>query len=281
MLGELVELARSSLARADFGPAQREAYLLLGHVLGLTEAQVLARWDQQIPEKPEQRFRHMLERRLRGEPVAYILGRREFYGRSFRVDSSVLIPRPETEHVVEAALSLPLPPQPRVLDLGTGSGCLAVTLALEIDRASVVAVDISPAALSVARANAFDLIGDRAFDRIQFVAGDLAGSLSLEGFDLVVSNPPYIGLDEEAFLSPEIREFEPRAALFSPDGDDAIIRRLLAELEGLTSGSHLVVEIGHRQSRRVTDSLARSGFELTSMTEDYQGIPRVATARRR
>jgi release factor glutamine methyltransferase len=281
MLGELVELGRSSLARADFGPAPREAHLLLGHVLGLTEAQVLARWDQQIPSEPERRFRSLLERRLRGEPVAYLLGRREFYGRSFRVDSRVLIPRPETEHIVEAALRLPLPPRPRILDLGTGSGCLAVTLALEIDQASVVAVDISPAALSVARLNAVDLIGARALDRIRFVAGDLAGSLSLENFDLVVSNPPYIGRDEEAFLLPEIRDFEPHRALFSPGGDDAMIQRLLAELEGLARGSHLAFEIGHRQSERVTGFLARSGFQSLGMTEDYQGIARVAVARRK
>ena len=151
--GLLVE-ARRRLAAAPFAPPAREAGLLLAHALGVSEAQVLARHDEDVPAAAADRFLALLERRLAGEPFAYLTGEREFYGRGFRVDRRVLIPRPETEHLVEAALALPLPPGPRILDLGTGSGCLAVTLAAELPAATVVATDLSLAALAVARANA-------------------------------------------------------------------------------------------------------------------------------
>src|SRR5262249_44965248 len=146
---ELLREGRRRLAAGAFA-APREAALLLGAVLGLTEAQAMARDDQAVPPAAAARFEALLERRPAGEPVAYRLGSREFYGRRFAVDPRVLIPRPETEHVVEAALALALPPAPRILDVGTGSGCLAVTLALELPGAFAAAGDLSPGALAVA-----------------------------------------------------------------------------------------------------------------------------------
>lgn len=273
-------MARSSLAESVFEPSPREAYLLLAHALGLSETQVMARWNEEVGEAPERRFRRLLERRLGGEPVAYLLGRREFYGRSFRVDPRVLIPRPETEHIVEASLSLQLPARPAILDLGTGSGCLAVTLALELPAATVTAVDISPGAIGVARSNAVALLGTEAAARVRFLGADLAGAIETERFDLVVSNPPYVDDGERLSLSPEVRRFEPQLALFSPNEGVSMIERLIDELSGLGTGAHLVFEIGHGQAARIEASLASSAFELVTLIDDYQGIPRTVVARR-
>ncbi|MCP4202179.1 MAG: peptide chain release factor N(5)-glutamine methyltransferase [bacterium] len=276
MIGALVERGRKRLAEAPFEVSRREAYLLLGHVLDLTEAQILARWEDDVNTEAEEAFRDLLDRRLRGEPVAYLLGRREFYGRTFRVDSRVLIPRPETEHLIETALALPLGARPRILDLGTGSGCIAITLALELAGSSVTAVDASVAALVLAARNAQDL----GASSVRPMAADLAGSTALDDFDLVVSNPPYVGREEAAAMSIEVRGFEPHQALF-PSGDaDSLIRRLATELAGLPSGAFLLFEIGHLQSRRAEKILDASAFVLERIVDDYQGIPRVVVARR-
>jgi len=272
---ELAEEAGRRLAATAFRPPRREALLLLGRVLGWTEAQVLARGDRFVPSDAETRFRGLLERRLAGEPVAYLLGEREFYGRTFRVDDRVLIPRPETEHLVEEALTLPLPPRPRVLDVGTGSGCLAVTLALEIPSARVVATDLSPGALAVASANA-RLLGSK----VTLVATDLAAGLRLAHFDLVVSNPPYIGRDEEAALSPEVRSFEPHLALFADGGGEAVIGRLLELGRALRPGVHMAFEIGYGQLERVLHRVGAAPFSVVGIREDLAGIPRVLVLRR-
>lgn len=275
MIGELVEMGRNRLAAAPFELSPRESYLLLGHLLELTEAQLLARWTDDVDVSATEAFDSLLERRLRGEPVAYLLGRREFFGRRFSVDPRVLIPRPETEHLIETALALPLD-APRILDLGTGSGCIAVTLALELPGSSVVAVDKSVGALALARRNARDL----GASNVRVLAADLGSSLALDDFDLVVSNPPYVRRDEAAGLSIEVSGFEPHEALFPPGDADSFVRRLAEELASLRSGSFLVFEIGHLQSRQTERILASSAFALERMVEDYQGIPRVALARR-
>ncbi|HVR07812.1 MAG TPA: peptide chain release factor N(5)-glutamine methyltransferase, partial [Thermoanaerobaculia bacterium] len=208
LLGDLLREGRRRLAATAFAPP-REAALLLGAVLGLTEAQAMARDDQAVPAAAAARFEALLARRLAGEPVAYLLGGREFYGRRFAVDQRVLIPRPETEHVVEAALALALPAAPRILDVGTGSGCLAVTLALELRGATVTAADLSPGALAVAAGNArrHGVAG-----RVAAVASDLTVAFDLGGFDLVVSNPPYVDPADAPGLSPEVCKFEPHLA---------------------------------------------------------------------
>src|ERR1700674_5912187 len=225
LLGDLLRDRRRRLGVTAFAPP-REAALLLGAVLGLSEAQVMARDDQPVPPAAAARFEALLARRLGGEPVAYLLGEREFYRRSFAVDERVLIPRPETEHLVEAALTLALPPAPRILDVGTGSGCLAVTLALELTGARVVAADLSPAALAVAAGNArrHGVAG-----RVAAAASDLIAAFDLSRFDLVVSNPPYVDPGDAPALSPEVCNFEPHLALFSPDSGDAVLARLIRE----------------------------------------------------
>ena len=278
IISEVLAAARGRLARAPFEPDTREATLLLGAVLGWSEAQVLARQDEELDEATAHRYELTLSRRLTGEPVAYILGAKEFYGRPFRVDNRVLIPRPETEHVVEVALELPLPRWPSVLDLGTGSGCLGCTLALELPASHVVATDLSVEALAVALINVRHLgLGDR----LQLVASDLAASLDLTRFDLVVSNPPYIGDDEAQSLSMEVLDYEPAGALFAGAEGKAIHRRLLTDLTGLRPGCCLVLEIGAGQEDLLHHLAAESSFKLLEVRPDYAGRPRVAVLTRR
>jgi release factor glutamine methyltransferase len=276
-VGQLLSEARPRLAATPFGAPTREALLLLGHVLGLSEARVLARVDDEVPPTVERRFRELLERRLGGEPVAYLLGEREFYGRSFSVDSRVLIPRPETEHVVEAALAEALPAAPRILEVGTGSGCLAVTLALELPGSRVVATDLSAGALAVAAKNARRL---GAADRVSLVRADLTDGLDLSRFDLVVSNPPYVDRSEIPQISLEVRDFEPHQALFPPGAGDSVLARLFARCTELRPGVGLVAEIGCGQLEAARRHVEAAGLALAGVREDYSGIPRVVVLRR-
>jgi release factor glutamine methyltransferase len=272
---ELLREARGRLRAAPFQPAPREAGLLLGHALGLGEAQVLARDRDSVPEPAARRFHELVERRLGGEPVAYLLGEREFWGRPFRVDSRVLIPRPETEHLIEMALGLDLPAGARVLDIGTGSGCIAVTLALELRGSRVSAVDLSPAALAVAAGNA-----RRLGARVAFSAGDLGEAQRLGAFDLVVSNPPYVDPAEAPRLSPEITRFEPPLALYA-EGGAALLTRLLGAATRLRRAAFLLLEIGERQLSLVETLAEASGLEVLESRADLAGIPRSVLLRGR
>lgn len=212
------------------------AALLLCHVLGIDKVALVAHSEEEVPADAERQLEALLVRRLAGEPAAYLLGRREFYGRDFFVDSGTLIPRPETEHLVEAALEFFGNRQDvRFLDLGTGSGCIAVTLAAERPTWRGAAVDISSAALKTARKNAE---ANGAADAVTFVEADFTGPLPFAcgSFDLVVSNPPYISEEEYAGLDPGVRNFEPRSALVPgpsglehPRAVEAAARALLKE----------------------------------------------------
>jgi release factor glutamine methyltransferase len=274
---QLLTDARVRLAAASFAPPRREALLLLGWVLGWSEAQVLARGEVAVEPGTAARFRALLERRLGGEPMAYLKGEKEFYGRPFHVDGRVLIPRPETEHLVEAALAWPLPGAPRILDVGTGSGCLAVTLALELPTARVVATDLSLGALAVARSN-----GRRhgVEERIHWAVADLATAVDLSTFDLVVSNPPYIDPAGAAALSVEITAFEPSLALYAEDGGLAAVEALLDAARGLSPGAGLLLEIGAGQGAAVAAAARQRGLHLERMVEDYGGIPRTVVLKR-
>jgi release factor glutamine methyltransferase len=279
-IGQLLAEARPLLAATPFGASTREARLLLGHVLGLSEGRILAREEMTVAPEDERRFRDLLARRLTGEPVSYLTGEREFWGRPFHVDPRVLIPRPETEHIVEVALGLPLPASPWILDVGTGSGILAVTLALEIPGSRVVATDLSPGALAVAAKNARRL---GAADRISFLGADLTAGLDLSGFDLAVSNPPYVDRSEIPEISPEVLDFEPHLALFPPGAGDAALARLFAQCTGLRSGLRpgipLAVEIGRGQLDAVRRHAAASGLDIAEVRNDYAGIPRTVLLR--
>ena len=275
---ELVAHGRRTLAAAGIASPGREAALLLGSLLGLSEVQVRARDEQSVEEPLALRFREFLARRVTGEPVAYLLGRREFFGRAFGVDERVLIPRPETELLVEIALAAGLPEAATVLDIGTGSGCIALTLAAERPRWRVLATDLSPGALACARENAASLGLGR---RVAFVAADLAGPIALERFDMVVSNPPYVDPLEPALVALDVRTHEPHLALFAAEQGLAILARLFDLAEGLQSGALLACEIGYGQLDAVL-ALAgeRRWLELVEVRTDLAGIARDVVFRR-
>ena len=224
------------------------AALLICHVLGIDKVTLVAHSEEEVPPEAEKKLEALVKRRLAGEPVAYLTGRREFYGRDFLVDSSTLITRPETEHLVEAALEFFRDGETiRFLDLGTGSGCIAVTLAAERPLWKGTAVDISSGALAVAKRNAE---ANGVSGALEFLQADFTLPLPLAAgsFDLVVSNPPYISEEEYAGLDPGVRNFEPRSALVpGPEGlehpraVEAAARALLKE------GGLLLMEHGYLQ----------------------------------
>jgi len=237
---------------------------------------LLARDDLEVSAEDSARFEALVERRLGGEPVAYLLGSKEFFGRSFAVDRRVLVPRPETEHLVEAAIELAdsLPPRPRILDLGTGSACIAVTLALEITGSRVAATDRSPAALAVASANA------RALDAsVALAAAEWAGPLRVEAFDLIVSNPPY--LDPAGPVMPEVIAWEPATALWAGTGGLDAYRELLASLAAARAGTPLLLEIGLGQATPLAELAENAGWHIAAVHRDLAGIERVVELRRR
>lgn len=270
----------STVAAALAGARQAipvaEARLLLGEVLGRNHAWLEAHRDDLIEAAAAQRFAALVARRAAGEPVAYLLGRREFYGRDFAVSPAVLIPRPETELLVEVALAAVAGrANPRILDLGTGSGCIAVTLALELPGAEVTAVDISAAALAVARGNAQALgAGLRCLQSEWFAA------LGGERFDLIVSNPPYVAEGDPHLAAGDLR-FEPAVALAcGRDGLDAIRCILAAAPDHLEPGASLHVEHGYDQAGAMAELLMAAGFNDISQHQDLAGIVRVSGGRR-
>jgi release factor glutamine methyltransferase len=224
-------------------------------------------------------FRVLIARRRAGEPVQYIVGEAEFYGLPFRVTRNVLIPRPETEHLVEKAIELAGRfVRPRIADVGTGSGAIAVALAARLPQATVTATDRSGAALDLARSNA---ARNGVGDRIRFLEGDLLAPVAEESFEIVVSNPPYVAAEDRDSLAVEVRDYEPPLALFGGRGGLEIYRRLIpAGFAVIVPGGFLALEIGHGQQEAIGALLAASGFHAIEFTPDLQGIPRVAAAQR-
>ncbi len=268
--------ARLEQAGLSSEDSARDAVVLARAVLGWDQARWLAHNCDPAPGGFTDAFLHLLTRRATREPVAYILGTREFYGRSFVVSPDVLIPRPETELVIDRALHWlsagGRPAAPVIVDVGTGSGCLAVTLALECPAARIGATDVSPAALEVARANAVRHgVASRIEWRHAALAGDLTG-----GVDLIVANPPYGAEDDRASLAADVRDFEPVVALFAGrDGLDVIRPLVPAAIRALRPGGALIMEIGAGQAPAVEDIVRRAGFEDVVVHADLAGIPRV------
>jgi len=271
---DLLDLGQGHLTGAVDNP-RREAALLLGEVLGLREAQLYARADDDVPEAAALSYGQLIRQRMDRTPVAYLLGRREFYGRRFAVDPRVLIPRPETEHLVEAALAS-LEPGARVLDLGTGSGCIGITLALERPGIRVVATDLSLGALAVAAANCQRL---GAGSRVRLVRADLLSALRIGRFDLIVSNPPYVAVEDWPTLMPDVRDHEPPEALFAGDGL-LFYRRILGSSSPLVPGQRLLLELGKGQLDAVADLAVRGGFRVVEAMNDLASVPRVLHLRR-
>jgi release factor glutamine methyltransferase len=260
------------------GNARRDSELLLLGQLGISHAQLLANPDRELTEEEEFFFRQSIHRRAANEPIQYILGKQEFYGLDFHVTPAVLIPRPETEHLVEAVLQLLPQDQPlEILDVGTGSGILAVTLAHHLPQAMITAVDISVDAIAIAKKNAEV---HHVADRIRFVVSDLLAALNEEErFDAVVSNPPYVAEADRPTLAPEVRDYEPASALFAGDSGLDIYRRLIPEARNaLKPNGLLALEIGQGQRNAIADLL--EGWRDLSIFNDLQQIPRIALARR-
>lgn len=277
-LRELLQVGRSALAGRGIDSPGREATRLLGLLTGLSEAALLAADDRAAAPELEQRYRILVTRRAGGEPLAYLVGHREFFGRRFGVDRHVLIPRPETEHLVEIALGLPLPEGALVLDVGTGSGAIAVTLAAERPGWRLVATDRSLGALALARANAARLgVGAR----VSALATDLLAGLDLGRFDLLVSNPPYVDPAELAGLPRDVRDWEPVAALVSPGGGTRVAERLLAEARALAPGAFVALEHGANQRAELLAAAQRlGGYELVEARADLAGLARDVVFRR-
>jgi release factor glutamine methyltransferase len=243
-------------------------------VLGWDLTKFALHRHETAPDDFDREYRGLIARRGRREPVSQIIGRREFWGLNFEVTRDVLTPRPETELVVEAALAVTArDTRALVVDVGTGSGCLAVALATERPCASVIATDVSPQALAIARANAERHHVD---DRIRFVEADLLPPV--EHVDLIVSNPPYVAVREASALPPEVREYEPAVALFGgPDGL-GVYRRLLAAARGAVKPSgRVIVELGYNQAADVMAIGRERGWEVETVGRDLQGIDRAMT----
>jgi release factor glutamine methyltransferase len=274
---------RKGEAQLRTGPhperARRDAEMLLAHALQWDRATLLAHLDDLLSATTATMFSGLLARRAAGEPIQYILGETEFFGLTFRVTPDVLIPRPETEHVVEAVIELSRRSiDPRIVDVGCGSGAIAIAAAHSLPSARVTATEISPRALAIARENA---TRNGVADRIRFVQGDLLAPLAADRFDIVVSNPPYVANADRATLAVEVRDHEPAIALFAGEDGLDLIRRLISQAFAvLVSGGFLLMEIGHDQSAAVQALLIDAGFEAISFVNDLQGIARVACAQR-
>jgi release factor glutamine methyltransferase len=271
----LGDAARDLAASADLVGARREAQILFGHAMGVSRAWLSAHRDDAADPSAADFFRELIRRRRAGEPVAYLVGRREFFGLEFRVTPDVLIPRPDTEALVDAALEkLAQGAQSDVLDLGTGSGCVALAIAHERPAARVTAVDVSAAALAVARENAAS-IGVSA----EFVQGAWFEALEGRRFDLIVSNPPYVAAGDPHLQQGDLR-FEPSTALASGEDGLADIRVIVAEAPAyLREGGWLLFEHGYGQADACRDLLLDAGFGEVVGRADFAGLPRVAGGR--
>ena len=272
--------ATSFLERHGAATPRLDAEVLLAHVLATDRIGVYLRFDQPLGETEVHAYRTFVQRRAAGEPVAYVTGRREFWSREITVTRDVLVPRPETELLVERALAaVPTRDRPvRILDLGTGSGALAVTLASELPAASVVALDISPAAAAIARRNA---LSARVSDRVLVVVGDWTAPLAPAArFDLIVSNPPYVPTAALDALAPEVRR-EPAVALDGgADGLTAYRRLVPAVAALLAPAASLLVEVGAGQAAAVAAIFAEWGLAGIVCYADLAGIDRVVIAQR-
>ena len=258
--------------------AALDAEVLARHVLGWDRAQLLSHNRDATPAGFDERYQPLVDRRSRREPVAMITGSREFWGRDFAVTPDTLVPRPDTELIVEEALRILPDRASTVIDVGTGSGCLAVTLAAERPRAVVVATDISREALLVARANAQR---HQVGDRVHFVQTDLGSGLRMQA-DLIVSNPPYVPYRDAGSLPLDVSDYEPATALFGgPDGL-AVIERLLATLTPLLAPhAAFIVEFGYGQEDQVRAAAEREGWQVVRVRHDLQEIARTAVLERK
>lgn len=281
-LRQAVDAAYQLFVANDVPSPRLNAELLLMFVLARERAYFYAHPERELTADEQSRYDEVIRERARGCPTQYITGHQEFWGLDLLVSPAVLIPRPETEHVVETVLELVKeygfagPGRIRLVDVGTGSGCIALALASELPQTEIHACDISEDALEIARINAARLaLGGK----VLFRKSDLLSVYSGEQFDFIVSNPPYVGEVDADKVQKQVREFEPKIAVFSGHEGLEIYRRLIPQaLEHLRQGGWLVAEIGYSEETKIREMLA--GWSEVQVTADLQGIPRVVAARK-
>jgi release factor glutamine methyltransferase len=271
----IIALAHGTARLNHLPTARRDAELLLLRTTGRDRAFLLTHPDTELTSAQQSTYEQWLTRRAQHEPIQYITGEQEFYGLTLRVTPDVLIPRPETEHLVEALLHrVPHDAPLRIADMGTGSGAIAIALAHHLPNASIIALDSSAPALIIARENAER---HNLADRIRFLESDLLSAVPQEKFDALVSNPPYV--PESEILEPQVRDFEPHSALYAgPSGLDIYQRLIPHAQQSLKPGGWLLLEIGHGQRDALANLL--SDWNKVEFIHDLQQIPRVAIARR-
>ena len=281
---QLLDWTSDFFSKSTIGNARLEAEVLLAEALDCQRIQLYTRFDEQPPAQQLIEFRDWVKRRAAGEPVAYLAGHREFYSLRFQVDSNVLIPRPETEHLVVAAVEFAknLNSDPiRIIDVGTGSGCIAVTLATLIENCKIAATDISEPALEIAKSNAAHHAVD---SKMHFFAGDLLDALPLGSnpVHLIVSNPPYIGKLEISTVDDQVKNHEPNIALFSGDHGTEIIQRLVNDApQFLLPQGALMFETSPIIMDRCVDLVRNNqAYSEVRVIKDYSGHDRIVVATR-
>ena len=307
-LKQALTAAVEHLERSDCGSPRMNAETLMMFVLGVNRAYLYAHPERELTNEEHERYDDVVQQRTSGIPSQYITGHQEFWGLDFVVSPAVLIPRPETEHLVETVLELAREvPQPRIVDVGTGTGCIALALAHELSRAEVYAVDLSAEALEIARANAARLQLDAC---LKFLRCDVLAPLdnpapsvilseearedgptsrrsplsgtTFRDFDFVVSNPPYVGHNEVDKVQRSVFEYEPRMAVFAGEHGLDVIRPLIEQAHtALKAGGWLAMEIGYSMRDEVLELLSPTLWDEPMVVPDLQGIPRVIAAQKR
>lgn len=279
-IAETLSQATRYLTEAEVSEPQLNSQILLAHAIGSDRTYLIINFNQQVDASANELFWNLVRRRANGEPVQYITGVQEFYGLEFEVNASVLIPRPETELIVEEVTRLaPHQQSQLVIDVGTGSGCLAIAIARELPLARVIATDISSDALEVSKRNAEKL---GVSERIEFVQTDLLDAVDPGLFpDFIISNPPYVAAHELPNIQREVRDWEPDVALTDFGDGLSFFRRLLAEAPSrLKGGGYLLCEMGFTQSEQVESMASGDCWSEKRFLQDLQGIPRTIVLRK-
>jgi release factor glutamine methyltransferase len=283
-VGRLLNWTTDFLRGKGADSPRLDAEVLLAHARGCQRIELYTAFEEEPPEAIRTAFRELVGKRAKGTPVAYLVGRREFFSLMFEVTPDVLIPRPETESLVVRAIDLAKTwpgDEVHMIDVGTGSGIIAVTMAKRVKNAQVTAVDISPAAIEVARRNADKHGVD---ERIEFMKSDLFSAVPAGAkFDLVLSNPPYIASADMPTLQPDVRDYEPNLALDGGANGTEVIERLIPQgAERLNSGGWLLMEVGADNAQRVEELIQANGsFEIAETVKDIAGLPRVVQAKKK
>lgn len=278
-LKELYRLGKENLSQNSIETPGLEAYLLLSELDLVNDmSEIYSKFDKEIGQDCIDKFKDLMDRRVRREPIAYIMGEKEFYSKSYKVSPGVLIPRPETELLVDETINLAMQIEsPSILEIGTGSGCISVTISSYINNAKILASDISLQTLNVAKEN---VANHNKEDKISLLRSDLASSFKSNSFDIIVSNPPYIPDNEFAELESGVKDFEPKIALSGGEDGLVYIRKIISESKRvLKDVGWCVLEIGHNQKPIVEELFNKNGFTEITTTNDLNNIERVIKAK--